>query len=313
MQTIHHAAQSGDLKELQEILKQGVEIDFPDEFGHTPLHLACKEGHIRIVKFLLKQGADPNARDKRANTPLHLAVAAFHLKTVKLLLKYGSDVNTLNDNDDNACSLALANAGQEKILEMLGMLTNKGGRAPEVIMENVIDDPLGELRIPLSKLKGKDLDKRIQRAYSRICDAVDNVKCLSKMNTLSPGQKMLYTTTTLEGEVNNGGFEQYFQNSSGDDACDALEGLKLVGAQSFFELLQKAMTVFPIENYPRDWEERNAILERLCDGEDSSLNILDDLDDRFHKLSPTLDDYRKQYIQSHLDEFFINDIENQQS
>jgi hypothetical protein len=46
----------------------------------------------------------------------------------------------------------------------------------------------------------------------------------------------------LEGDVLNGGFDQYFANSSDDLAPLALSGLKRIGATKTHRILESAMT-----------------------------------------------------------------------
>src|SRR5215510_10324950 len=58
---------------------------------------------------------------------------------------------------------------------------------------------------------------------------------------LTPGQRGLWAVEQLQAEVNNGGFDQYFVNSAGDLAVEALEGLQLIGATKFENVLSRAL------------------------------------------------------------------------
>src|SRR5271170_90848 len=70
---IHDAAQSGDLKTVQALIKANPDLVFsPSDSGFTPLHLAAGGGHKDVVEFLLKNKAKVDARDKLfGGTPLH--------------------------------------------------------------------------------------------------------------------------------------------------------------------------------------------------------------------------------------------------
>ena len=64
----------------------------------------------------------------------------------------------------------------------------------------------------------------------------------------------------LESEVNNGGFEQYFWNSSCTLADVALQAYKAIGAQKYLEFLQRAVALAGDESWKlrrsefgRDW------------------------------------------------------------
>src|SRR5262245_10548228 len=60
---------------------------------------------------------------------------------------------------------------------------------------------------------------------------------------LSAGFRMLYSTWLLEAEVNNGGFNQFFWNSSGRFAREAVEGWKRIGAEQQAELTEEAIAI----------------------------------------------------------------------
>lgn len=50
------------------------------------------------------------------------------------------------------------------------------------------------------------------------------------LNELTDSQKYFLFIANLEREVNNGGFHQFFFNSSGDHVHETLKGLKAIGA-----------------------------------------------------------------------------------
>jgi uncharacterized protein DUF4375 len=62
---------------------------------------------------------------------------------------------------------------------------------------------------------------------------------------LNAHEQVVAAIWELEAEVNNGGFDQYFLNSSGDHAAEALTALEAVGAPKFAALLRQAMSPFP--------------------------------------------------------------------
>ena len=54
---LHHAAAKGDLKEVQELVKQGIDINIRNTLGFTALSWAHDAGHREVVEFLLSKGA----------------------------------------------------------------------------------------------------------------------------------------------------------------------------------------------------------------------------------------------------------------
>ncbi len=57
------AARSGDLSEVQRLVKGRMDVDAADAWGTTALYLAARHGRADVVRDLLKRGADPSARE----------------------------------------------------------------------------------------------------------------------------------------------------------------------------------------------------------------------------------------------------------
>ncbi len=62
---------------------------------------------------------------------------------------------------------------------------------------------------------------------------------------LTPAEKHLLSIRMLDAEVNNGGFAQFFFNSSGDRWPEALAGLEAAGAEQHAALLRAVLERFP--------------------------------------------------------------------
>jgi hypothetical protein len=82
----------------------------------------------------------------------------------------------------------------------------------------------------------------------------------------------------LEAEVNNGGFHQYFNNSSGDNTAEAIEALEIIGASAAANLLRQAAAMFPGNMPLKNREKRLEILmDKFPDTDE-----FDDLDNEFY-------------------------------
>jgi len=78
-----------------------------------------------------------------------------------------------------------------------------------------------------------------------------------KLEGWSAEEKAYFAVCLLEGEVYNGGFDQYFSNSSGDHYNLALHGLEAMGATHSADLLKEAArTLFGTNCPPDDQSER---------------------------------------------------------
>jgi hypothetical protein len=125
---------------------------------------------------------------------------------------------------------------------------------------------------------------------------------LTIVAALPPAVRAIYTTTVLENEVVNGGFNQYFWNSSGQLAFIALEGLDLIGATAHAALLRAAIATY---------ESERAVLQRFRqDGSTEAFSEsyehteLGGLDDQYYALGAgELERIQASFILGHLDAF----------
>jgi hypothetical protein len=84
------AAKGGDVVFIEQSLKKGVEVDFKDRAGTTPLWWAARNGHEAIVKLLLATSqVEVDVKNRYGETPLMWAALNGHEAVVKLLLATG--------------------------------------------------------------------------------------------------------------------------------------------------------------------------------------------------------------------------------
>ena len=67
------------------------------------------------------------------------------------------------------------------------------------------------------------------------------------IRSLPPGVKAIYTTWLVDAEVNSGGFNQYFFNSSGQYAGDALAGYELLAAEDYVAVMRAAIVTYEVD------------------------------------------------------------------
>ena len=113
---IHDAAESGDLKKVQELLMTHPDwVDVLDEEGETPLLEAAEEGHLEVVLLLLERGANLNHQDRDGETALMEAAGESRVDCVNLLLRKGAGLGAL-DNDGRS---VLQRTTNESIIQLL--------------------------------------------------------------------------------------------------------------------------------------------------------------------------------------------------
>ena len=146
-------------------------------------------------------------------------------------------------------------------------------------------------------LKAKNINDsiiKIDNFVSELCQWGE------RLDKLTEPQKNFYFNQCLEREVNNGGFSQYFTNSSGEYAHQTVETLKLIGANNFAKILQKAIDKFPSKTVPQDSGERQEIVEQI---EENNDEVWEKLDDKFYEYPEDLNQLNINYIMQNK-EFF---------
>ena len=115
---------------------------------------------------------------------------------------------------------------------------------------------------------------------------------------LSDAEKKYFAVGLLEGEVYNGGFDQYFFNSSSDYFYDAESGLEEMEAMQALSLLRRAkQIVFGVAPVPEDTERRREILRQL--DFEFSAHKLEELDDLFWKDPDGLSERTEAFARQH--------------
>lgn len=113
-------------------------------------------------------------------------------------------------------------------------------------------------------------------------------------DSFSQAERLYFAVGLLEGEVYNGGFDQYFLNSSADYYRYAIEGLQAMNAPNSLELLQRAkQVVFGFEEPDQDTGRRRMFLRRAADA--SRSKRLDSLDSLFYDDPDSLGEKIEQY------------------
>jgi hypothetical protein len=113
-------------------------------------------------------------------------------------------------------------------------------------------------------------------------------------------QKVFSALWALESEVNNGGFSQYFFNSSNESAHFVAEALDIVGAPRTADICRRAInTAFPGGLPPSTETIRLA----AADFSDEVQAELEPLDQEFFSYPHDLTDLLFAYVSKHPEEF----------
>lgn len=116
----------------------------------------------------------------------------------------------------------------------------------------------------------------------------------------SVSQKVFSAVWALEAEVNNGGFSQYFVNSSAETTTFVVEALTKIGAEDTADICKRAISVAFPSGVP-DSEE--AIRSAAVDFSDEVLDRLEGFDQEFFAYPNDLTDLLFVYVSRNPEEF----------
>ena len=162
-----------------------------------------------------------------------------------------------------------------------------------------------DFRKPVDSIDDMDDESLRQAATEHFWPNSGSEDELSYMAEGTPGQRAVFATTIFAWEVDNGGFWQFFHNSSGIYWQHVVDGLGLLGANDHFAAFVTALDAFPGAEPPLDWEERRAIMSEMHDEYKDGVRAAENQIYRLGGFETTLFPYWITYIRSHPEEFFV--------
>jgi hypothetical protein len=125
-----------------------------------------------------------------------------------------------------------------------------------------------EARLPLDELLALE-DARVVCALETRIAGKDQ-----RGAPLAAAERLLFVVIRLDAEISNGGFDQYFFNSTGGDAPDAADACRAVGLDRHAKLVERAIAAVPFA-MSADTDERREQLEALSEDATDVLEALD--------------------------------------
>lgn len=111
-------------------------------------------------------------------------------------------------------------------------------------------------------------------------------KSKKEFTNAAPKVQTAYCIHRLEAEVNNGGFHQFFFNSSGEYVQETLRALAAIRAIATRALLERAVAIGFPDGYPADAQQHNECLASF-----------DDVGNAMHPLDLAFFEYREPIAQ----------------
>ena len=145
------------------------------------------------------------------------------------------------------------------------------------------------------------LEKESEKAIMEIDEWLNEItqygQNLSKLNL---SQQIVIIIENLEREINNGGFNQFYLNSSGNYANETVDYLKKIGANKTAEIVKRANAEWPNNQVPKDRTERQIVLERI---EEKADPIWENCDQDFYKYPDHITDLLLDFVKKNKTDF----------
>jgi ankyrin repeat protein len=165
---LQDAARAGDGALMQQLLRDGADINERDENGETALFAAARAGHYSVSDQLMVAGADSSIRNNHGLTVLHAAVLGGMAGVVATLI--GEDYRTkrvdMDDHENDLGVTPLYLAAEANLGNMVAYLATFGA-------DPDIPDKAGLTALTIAGQKGYDDLVTVLLRVGAACQDID--------------------------------------------------------------------------------------------------------------------------------------------
>ena len=199
-----------------------------------------------------------------------------------------------------------------KIFHFSGQSKKNDAELPKEIQEQLTKSIEAYKNRPIHKILTPEIiditsdDDLLQVVFDNLSDKLlgDFEKEYETVMTWNKSQQAIYIIWNWEAEVNNGGFNQFYFNSSGRFYQHLPDALKLVGSKEFADLAERANKIYEQEN-DTITKHQNGTIEGFSKSyEDNPLNELDPVFFELH--TEDLQEIQIEFIRKNKTEFIDN-------
>ena len=145
------------------------------------------------------------------------------------------------------------------LLSCVASAANKDEEPPEVRYAAMLEREYGPLGTTTEQILGREATHEPVTIVGALVYRL-RAKPLARLSAV---EKKLLAVYGLKEEVDNGGFNQYFNGPVGDGAALALQSLRDMQAAQLSKSMQKALSVFPAGKPPADQARRVKLIEGM--------------------------------------------------
>lgn len=124
-QELFAASLKGDLRTVQRLVKERINVNHVNSDGETALHMAASRGHLSIVIFLLNNSANINARTRNNWIPLHHAVRFNRQRVANYLMAKGAPPHYKTGDGLDSFDIAVNMSNQRMINMVQGHMNRR--------------------------------------------------------------------------------------------------------------------------------------------------------------------------------------------
>lgn len=155
-----------------------------------------------------------------------------------------------------------------------------------------------ELKLDRQVIETKEPGQLAASAHDQIFTAVEGKRDYKALILALPQHwRAVYTTSLLEGEVNNGGFHQFFWNSEGKFNEAVLADLDYIGATAYHDLFRRAVAIYAGHNYDEEKKRAGTSWEGFTEA--YKQKRFEELDEEFYKVKLDMDVLIGNFIKQH--------------
>ncbi len=122
------------------------------------------------------------------------------------------------------------------------------------------------------------------------------------LKPFSDAQRKMLGLFWYDSEVCNGGHDQFFSNSTGIVWKDAIECMRMIGANKSAENFQKAVDMFG-GSIPFERDDRNIALEKLYEHEE--FDDFNQIDMFYYNVEEDIEQLMNDYVKMHASDFVV--------
>lgn len=118
------------------------------------------------------------------------------------------------------------------------------------------------------------------------------------IDSLTTSERVVFVVWSAVGQIENGGFDQFFYNSSGDFAAEAAPAFRTIGATGKAAVIDRALQLFPNGIPPEDRNQRIRLLDQAT--AEKGDEVFDELEQAFFAVPEDIYLLLARYVDSQL-------------